>query len=154
MPTHPSRLFAGLLLILGGGVVAVSALAIGLARLLVEGGMVIRPADAVLLGDLVALLPFIVAFAVANLVAAAGLLLGSSWADRLGVGVAIVGATAGTLGLLLVGVGRDPFAPAATARSTADGIGILAVATALYVLVIVAIDAARRSRTIVQGAAA
>ena len=69
MFTHPSRLVAGLLLILGGGVVAVSALAIGLARLLVEGGMVIRPADAVLLGDLVALLPFIITFAMANLVA-------------------------------------------------------------------------------------
>ncbi len=89
-----------------------------------------------------------------NLVAAAGLLLGSSWADRVGLGAAIVGATAGTLGLLLVGVGRDPFAPAATAQATADGIGILAVATALYVLVIVAIDAAGRSRTIFQGAAA
>lgn len=154
MPTHPSRLVAGLLLILGGGVVAVSALAIVLARLLVDGGMVIRPADAVLLGDLVALLPFIVTFAVVNLVAAAGLLLGRSWADRVGLGAAIVGATAGTLGLLLVGVGRDPFATAATARATADGIGILAVATALYVLVIVAIDAAGRSRTVFQGAAA
>lgn len=154
MPTHPSRLVAGLLLIVGGGVVAVSALAIGLARLLVEGGMVIRPADAVLLGDLVAVLPFIITFAVVNLVAAAGLLLGSSWGDRVGLGVAIVGATAGTLGLLLVGLGRDPFAPAATAQATADGIGILSVATALYVLVIVAIDAAGRSRTVFQGAAA
>ena len=154
MPTHPSRLVAGLLLIVGGGVVAVSALAIGLARVLVEAGMVIRPADAVLLGDLVALLPFIITFAAVNIVAAAGLLLGSSWADRLGLGAGIVGATAGALGLLLVGVGRDPFAPAATARATADGIGILAVATALYVLVIVAIDAAGRSRTIFQGAAA
>ena len=154
MPTHPSRLAAGLLLILGGGVVAVSALAIGLARVLVEAGMVIRPADAVLLGDLVALLPFIITFAAVNLVAAAGLLLGRSWADRLGLGAGIVGATAGALGLLLVGVGRDPFAPAATARATADGIGILAVATALYVLVIVTIDAAGRSRTILQGAAA
>ena len=154
MSTHPSRLLAGLLLLLAGGVVAVGVLAIGLARLLVDGGMVIRPADADLLGDLVALLPFIVAFAVVNLAAATGLLLGRSWGDRLGVGSATIGATAGTLGLLLVGVGRDPFAPAATARATADGIGILAAATVLYLLVIVAIAAAGRSRVIHQGAAA
>jgi hypothetical protein len=154
MPAHPSRLLAGLLLLLAGGVVAVGALAVALARLLVDGGMATRPADAVLLGDLVAVLPFIVAFAVVNVAAAVGLLLGRSWGDGLGVGAATVGATAGTLGLLLVGVGRDPFAPAATARATADGIGILAAATVLYLLVIVAIAVAGRSRTIHQGAAA
>ena len=44
--------------------------------------MVVRAGDAALLEDLTALLPFVVAFALANLVAALGLLGGRAWADN------------------------------------------------------------------------
>ena len=58
MTIHPFRIVAGVLLTTGGLVVAVSALAIVMARILVAGGMVGRPGDAALLEDLTALLPF------------------------------------------------------------------------------------------------
>jgi len=154
MHVHPSRVLAGVLLITGGSVVAVAALAVVFARILVDAGMTVRAADAALLGDIVAVLPFVVAFAVANLVAAFGLLNGRAWADSLAVGSAVVAVTVGALGLLLVVVGRDPFAPVATARSTADGIGILGGFTISYLAIIVALLAARVPRRITTGVAA
>ena len=155
MSIHPFRIVAGVLLITAGLVVAVSALAIAMARVLVASGMTVRAADAALLADVVALLPFIVAFAVANLVAALGLLGGRAWAETLALGSAAVAVTIGAVGLLLVIVGRDPFAPpAARAGPSADGIEILVGFTLLYLAVIVALVAARTPRRLSIGAAA
>jgi hypothetical protein len=153
MPIHPSRIVAGTLLVAGGFVVAVSALAVVLARLLVGAGMVVRPADAALLDDIVAILPFVIAFAVANLVAAYGLATGKGWAEGLAVGSAVVAVTVGALGLLLVIVGRDPFAPVGSPGSGADGIGILGAFTIVYLAVIVALRVARAPRSITTGVA-
>ena len=153
MSIHPSRIVASVLLVAGGFVVAVSALAVAFAKVLVDAGMAIRPADAALLGDLVPVLPLVVGFAVVNIVAAVGLLLGRSWADAVAFGAAVVAITLGTLGLILVVVGRDPFAPTVSARSTADGIGILGVFTLAYVAVIVALAMARQPRSASSGVA-
>lgn len=156
MTIHPFRIVAGVLLTSGGLVVAVSALAIVLARLLVAGGMVVHAGDAALLEDLTALLPFIVAFALANVVAALGLLGGRAWADNVAIGSAAIAVAIGTVGLLLVVVGRDPFGPpASTAGPSPDGIEMLAGFTVLYLAVIVSLVAARAPRRLVaMGAAA
>ncbi len=154
MTIHPSRIVASVLLVAGGFVVAVAALGIVLAHILVEAGLTVRATDAALLDDIVALLPFVVAFAVANLVAALGLLAGRTWADTLAVGSAVVAVTFGALGLLLIVVGRDPFAPVGSAGSGADGIGILAGFTIYYLAIIVALSAASAPRHITTGAAA
>ena len=145
MTIHPARAVAGLACSAAVSSSASSALAVGLARLLVERGMAIhRPTPSLLerprRGP-----------AVHRRVRRGqprrrrGLLLGTRVGrSAVGLGAAIVGTTAGSFGLLLMVVGRDPFAPAATARSTADGIGILAAFTAFYVVVLVAIAAAGR----------
>ncbi len=156
MTIHPFRVVAGVLLTTGGLLVAVSALAIVLARILVAGGMVVRPADAALLEDLTALLPFIVGFALVNVVAALGLLGGRAWADNAALASAAIAVAIGTVGLLLVVVGRDPLGPpASTAGPSADGIEMLAGFTLLYLLVIVSLVAARAPRRLItMGAAA
>jgi hypothetical protein len=153
---HPFRVVAGVLLTTGGLLVAVSALAIVLARILVAGGMVVRPGDAALLEDLSALLPFIVGFAAVNLVAALGLLGSRAWADNAALGSAAIAVAIGTVGLVFVVVGRDPFGPvASTAGPSADGIEMLAGFTLLYLVVIVSLVAARTPRRLVtMGAAA
>lgn len=154
MNVHPARLVASVLLVAGGFVVAVSALAVVFASILVYRGMTVRPADAALLADLVPVLPFVVAFALANIVAAIGLLTGKSWADLAAAGSAVVAITAGAIGLTLVVVGRDPFASTAAARSAADGIGILGVFTVFYLAIIAALAAAQLPQRAASGAAA
>jgi hypothetical protein len=156
MTVHPLRIAAGVLLTTGGFIVAVSALAIVVARILVAGGTVVRAGDAALLEDLTALLPFIVAFALASVVAALGLLGGRAWADTVAIGSAAIAVAIGTVGLLFVVIGRDPLAPAAsTAGPSVDGIEMLAGFTLLYLAVIVSLVAARAPRRpVTMGAAA
>ena len=48
--------------------------------------------------------------------------------------------------MILLSVGRDPFASTASARSTDDGIGIIGAFTVLYLFVIVAVAVARLPR--------
>jgi hypothetical protein len=151
--TLTTRVVAGAILLVGGIIVAVSALSVILARILVEAGMPIRSADAALLDDVVAVLPFVVAFAGANLAAAVGLLNGRRWADLVALGSATVAVVVGGLGLLLVIVGRDPFAPVGSPGSSADGIGILSAFTVMYLAVVFALLAARAPRPITTGAA-
>ena len=154
MSVHPLRGAASALLVAGGLVVAVSALAVVLARLLVDAGMVVRPADAALLDDVVAILPFVIAFAVANFVAAFGLLTAKAWAHGVAFGAALAAVTVGALGSLLVVVGRDPFAPVASPGPGADGIGVLGAFTIAYLAIIVALLAERSPRRISMEAAA
>ncbi|MFL5673878.1 MAG: hypothetical protein ACJ779_02635 [Chloroflexota bacterium] len=141
MSVHPARIVASLALLAGGFIVGVSVFAIVVAKVLVDAGMVIRPSDAALLRDLVPVLPFIGGFAVASLLGGIALLLERNAADALAIGTAVVGVTVGAIGTALVVVGRDPLAHAGSSPS--DGIGILAVFTAIYATVIVAILAAR-----------
>ena len=150
MTVHPLRIVAGVLLTAGGFVVAVSALAIVVARIVIGGGTAVGVGDAALLEDLTALLPFIVAYALANVIAALGLLGGRAWADTVAIGSAAIAVAIGSVGLLFVVVGRDPFGPAAsTAGPSVDGIEMLAGSTLLYLAVIVSLVAARAPRRLV-----
>jgi hypothetical protein len=154
MTLHPARAVASILLIVGSLTVGVTALAVVIAKLLVGAGMAISSSDALLLADLLTVLPFIAAFVVAGFVAAAGIVTGKSWSDDLALGTAIVAVVVGATGLILLAIGRDPFASAATARSTNDGIGIIGAFTALYLFIIVAVAVARLPRRISTGATA
>jgi hypothetical protein len=143
MSVHPSRVVASLLLLAGGFVVGVSVLAIGLARVLVEAGMTIRPADAALLADLIPVLPFVAGFALVSIAAGLGLIAGQDRAENLGIGAAAVAVVVGGLVLALIIIGRDPFASTESAKTTADGIAIVGTFTVTYVAVMVALGAAR-----------
>jgi hypothetical protein len=154
MTLHPARAIASVLLIGGSVVVAVTALAVVIAKLLVGAGMAITSSDALLLADLMTVLPFIVGFAVVGLVAAAAILAGASWADEAAIGTAIVAVVVGATGLILLTIGRDPFASTASVRSTNDGIGILSAFTAAYLFIIVAVAVARLPRHISTGVTA
>jgi hypothetical protein len=154
MTTHPARVAASVLLLVGGFVVAVSALAIWIAQVLVQGGVAVKPADADLLSDLVAVLPFFVAFAAVNFLAAIGLLTSAEWADSLATSAGAVAVVGGALGLLLIVAGRDPFAPSAGHAVSPDGLGILVVFTGLYAIVLIALAAGRPRATSIMGAAA
>ena len=148
MPTaNIARYIAGAALVLSGTIGAVLALAIGTARMLIAQGVAVTPADAALIEDLVAVLPFIVAFALGAIVAAMGVLQGRVWADRLGTGIGIVGGTVAALGLLLIGVGRDPLAANAAVTWPVDGVGILAVAFVIHALAVMAISLAAGGET-------
>ena len=147
MALHPARVVASVLLITGSVFVGVMALAIVMAKLLVGAGMAISPSNVLLLADLITVLPFVAGFAVVGVVAAAGLVRGTGWSDTLALGTSVAAVAVGAIGLILLSVGRDPFASTASARSTDDGIGIIGAFTALYLLVIVAVAAARRPRT-------
>jgi hypothetical protein len=151
---QPGRIVAGTLLLAGGFVVAVTALAIATAKVLMDRGVAVSASDAGLLDDLVAVLPFITAFAVVNVAAGVGLLAERTWARSIATGAATVATIIGGLGLVLVLVGRDPFAPVTTASPSTDGVGILVAFTALYVVVLMALAAARPRATSITGAAA
>ncbi len=146
MELHPARVVASVLLTAGSVFVSVMALAIVIAKLLVVAGMPISSSNALLLADLITVLPFVALFAVAGVVAATGLVRGTSWSDDLAFGTAIAAAAVGAIELILLSVGRDPFASTASARSTDDGIGIIGAFTVLYLFVIVAVAVARLPR--------
>jgi hypothetical protein len=132
------RFAAASLLFVGGAIVALSALGIVVARIVIASGapVSVSPADVALLDDLVQLMPFVGAFAVATIVAAIGLVGGSSWADRLATAVSAAAVGIGLVGLSLLILGRDPFAAVASDRAL-DGLGILATFAAFYGLAIV-----------------
>jgi hypothetical protein len=150
----PGRIVAGLLLLAGGFVAAVTALAIAVAKVLVDGGVPAGSADARLLNDLVAVLPFVVAFAAINVAAAIGLFAERDWAPSMATGAAAVATIGGVINLALVLAGRDPFARIGTAGPSTDGVEILVAFTVLYAVVLMALAAARPRATSISGAAA
>jgi hypothetical protein len=154
MTTVPTRTVASLLLFAGGTVVAVTALAIVIARLLVDAGMAVTAADAALLADLVGILPLVIGFAVVTLVAAAGHVTGASWAPGIAFVSALVAVAIGGFGLVLMTLGGDPATLLTSPASMANGLGMTAAFTAIYLLVIVALAVAPSPRTAISGAAA
>jgi hypothetical protein len=130
------RLAAAASLAADGAFILVLALAIAVTRGLVAAGLRVTPGDVALLEDLVAVLPFVTAYGIAAIIAAAGIVRSREWADRLGIGVAVIGATIATVGLLLIGVGRDPLA---TDQFAADGLGVLAVLLAARLVTVTAL---------------
>ena len=146
MSIHPARVIASVLLTAGSVFVSVMALGVVIAKLLVDAGMPISPSNALLLADLITVLPFVAIFVIAGFVAATGLVRGKSWSDDLAFGTAIAAVAVGAVELILLSVGRDPFASTASGRSTDDGIGIIGAFTMLYLFVIVAVATARLPR--------
>lgn len=141
MTTSSSRIVAGVFLATGGFVVAVTALAIAMAKVMVDAGIPARPADAALLGDLFQVLPFVVGFALVSLLAAIGLFGDRAWGTTLATGAAIVAVVVGIVGLTLVIVGNDPFASTGASRAReGDGIGILLAFTGLFAAVLAALS--------------
>jgi hypothetical protein len=143
MSVHPARIIASLSLLAGGLVVGVSVLAIAFARLLVDAGMTVQPADAALLDDLIAVSPFVAGFAIASIVAGLGILAGAARAEALAIATSVVALIVGVTGLALIVVGHDPFATTARATATSDGIGIVSAFTAIYLAALVALGATR-----------
>ena len=149
MSIHPARIVASVLLIAGGVFVGVTALGDrAWPKLLVAAGdrRHARPTP-LLLRTSIPVLPFIVALRRRQ--------------RRRGVGLARRRALGGRPGHRdgdrrrrrrrrsadpAHVVGRDPFASTASARSTADGIGIVGAFTVLYLVVIVAVAVARLPR--------
>ena len=134
------RLAAAAVLAIGGSLIAVSALGMVAAKVALANGFHVRPADAALLDDLVALAPFAAAFAAASLIAALALLSGREWGDRLATAIATIATSIGLFAIALVVLGHDPFTTGDSITAAANGMGILAVFTAIYVTVIVALS--------------
>jgi hypothetical protein len=135
--------FAAVVLALGGAMLAVIALAIVVAKVVVDAhvpGVVATPQDVALLGDLVAVLPFVVSFAAANVAAGLGLLLGRRWAPRVARWVSGVAVSIGLLGLVLLIAANGPVASTQVAgASDPDGFAILSVFVCLYAWAAVAL---------------
>src|SRR5512143_1137765 len=105
MPSSRLHLFAASVLIVGGGALAVTALAIVVARVVIGTGLpgvVATPADTALLDDLIAVLPFIATFAGINVAAGVALATGQTWGTRVARWVTGVAAATGLLGLMLL----------------------------------------------------
>jgi hypothetical protein len=143
MQSPRSHQFAAAVLALGGGLLGTTALAIFMAHVVVAAGIpgvVAKPQDVALLGDLVAVLPFIVTFAAFNVVAAIALMVGRSWAVTVASWVAGVAITIGLLGLVLLiaGSGTTPAADPGRAGD-ADGLAIISLFLCLYTAAAVAL---------------
>jgi hypothetical protein len=137
--TRP-RFAAAVLLTIGGLLSGMAAVAIGIASLAVHAGLAAQPHDALLLDDLVAVLPFIVAFVAFDLATARGLATGKGWAMAAGPVLALGAVTMGVLGLLILVVGNDPAALTGAVRaSEGDGLGLAAGFTGLHLAALIAL---------------
>jgi hypothetical protein len=136
--TRP-HIAAAIVLTIGGLLAGMAAAAIAIASLTVAAGLGAQPADALLLEDLRAVLPFIVAFVALDFATARGLATGRSWAIAAGSVLALGAVAMGTLGLLILMIGNDPATlTGATRASEGDGIGLVAAFTALNVAALLA----------------
>jgi hypothetical protein len=151
-----SRLTAATILLVAGVVVALTAFGVVVARLAVAAGLppAVTPADIALLDDLAQLVPFVGAFAAASIVAAVGLVSGSSWANRVAAIVSAAAVGAGFFGITLLILGHDPFSAVQSSRAL-DGVGIVAAFSLLYgaVFAALAFDGKPGTRVTTQAAA-
>lgn len=138
MRPDPSRVLAAILLGLSATFTAVLVMAIVAAFALVAGGLPVGASDRALLEDLVAISPFIAAFAIGAIVAVVGLAAGWSWADAVGMVISVFGVTVATLALLLMGLGADPAADPSNS-GLADGLGIVAVLLVIHLVALIAL---------------
>ena len=103
-------------------------------------GIVATPQDVALLGDLFAVLPFILTFAVANLAAAIGLATGRDWAPRVARWITGVAVATGLLALVLLIAGNGPVpATQVATASDPDGFAILSLFVCLYAWAAIAV---------------
>ena len=137
---NPSRSnIAAALLTLGGTLTAVTALAIVFARMAVEAGFAVKPADRLLLDDLTAILPIILGFVVVDLAIAAGLVARRTWAVPFASALAFGVVTLGGFVLAVMLLGSDTLLRGGPRAAEADGLGIVGAFTAIYLFVLIAL---------------
>lgn len=142
-PPSRSSLFASGVLAVGGGLLAVVVLALVVARAVLGAGIpgvVAKPQDVALLGDLFAVLPFIATVAAVNLATAVGLATGRAWAPRVARWITGVAVATGLLGLLLLIAANGPV-PATQVAGAADpdGFAIVSAFVCLYAWAAIAV---------------
>ena len=128
---------AAALLTLGGLLAALTAIAIVFARMAVEAGFAVRPADRLLLEDLTAVLPLILGFVVVDIAIALGLVGSRTWAvasaSVLALGVVVLGGSV----LAVILLGSDTLPGGGPRAAEADGLGIVGGFSAIYLFVLI-----------------
>jgi hypothetical protein len=140
-PVQLSRLsIAAALLTLGGSLAGAAALAIGVARLAVEAGFAPRSIDRLLLDDLTAILPFILAFVVVDLAIALGIIGRRSWAVASASILAFGVVALGSFGFGLILLGSDLLQGGTDRGAAVNGLGIVGAFTAIYLVSLIALQ--------------
>ena len=135
---NPSRSsIAAALLTLGGMLTAVTALAIFFARMAVEAGFAVKPADRLLLDDLTAIMPLVLGFVVVDIAIAVGLVRRRTWAVASASVLALGVVALGGFVLAVILLGSDPLAGGGLRVAEADGLGIVGGYTAIYLFVLI-----------------
>jgi hypothetical protein len=135
---NPSRSYiAAALLTLGGLLTALTALAIVFARMAVEAGFAVEPADRLLLDDLTAVLPLILGFVVVDIAIAVGLVGDRTWAVASASVLALGVLALGGFVLAVILLGSDPLLGGGLRAAEADGLGIVGGFTAIYLFVLI-----------------
>ena len=153
------RFLAGLILVAGGALTGLTAFGISMARWALSTTTVaISASDSALLDDMVALTPFVGAFALVAVIVGIALLIEHPNADIAALAVAGSATAIGIAGLALLVLGNDPFTAVPSDRAL-DGLQIVGTFTAIFAAVVVAVvvaraTGARRSTDPVAGAAA
>jgi hypothetical protein len=139
------RLVAALLSLAVGTLTLVAVLGVSFANAFVDRGFgSISASDAALLDEVVLLVPVIAIFGAIVTAGGVALLVGMRWARPV---VAVLSGTAfiaGVVGGVALALGYDPFV-APGHGSTADGIGIVAVAAAIQLAILVSLAFDRSS---------
>lgn len=137
------RFLAGLILVAGGALTGLTAFGISIARwALSTTTFVISASDRALLDDMVALTPFVGAFALVAVIVGFALLLDHPKADIAALAVAGSATAVGIAGLVLLILGNDPFTAVPSERAL-DGLQIVGTFTAIFAAVVVAVIVAR-----------
>jgi hypothetical protein len=135
---NPSRSYiAAALLTLGGLLAALTALAIVFARMAVEAGFAVKPADRLLLEDLTAILPLILGFVVVDLAIAVGLVGRRTWAVASASFLALGVVALGGYVLAVILLGTDTLPGGGPRAAEADGLGIVGAFTAIYLFALI-----------------
>ncbi len=137
------RFLAGLILVAGGALTGLTAFGIVVARWAIDlKDIAITAADSALLDDMVALTPFVGAFALVAVIVGFALLIDHPKADVAALAVAGSATAAGLAGLALLILGNDPFA-AVPSDQALEGLQIVGTFTAIFAAVVVAVVVAR-----------
>jgi hypothetical protein len=137
------RFLAGIFLVAGGAMTGLTALGIAISRwALSVSTLTISASDAALLDDMVALTPFVGAFALVAVIVGIALVIEHPNADVAALAVAGSATVAGIAGMALLILGGDPFSVVPSGR-TLDGVQIVGTFTAIFAAVVVAVVVAR-----------
>lgn len=145
MSSSAPRLVAAFLSLAVGSLTLVAILGVYFANAFVDRGFgPISAADAALLDEVVVVLPVIAVFGAIVTAGGVALLVGMRWARPVVAAVSGTAFIAGVVGGVALSLGYDPFV-APGHGSTADGIGIVAVAAATQLAILVSLAFHRSS---------